>query len=191
MCLMTSSNGWRRKALSGTGCMIFHLRFLIVTRFRYTFVLTRFPHFQELGELVKVPKLGRKLHQLVAQFPKLELSGHVQPITRSILRVELKITADFQMDEKVHGTSEPFWIIVEDVDSEIILHHEMFLLKQKFAEDEHSVSFFVPLMEPLPPQYFVRVVSDRWLHAEAVLPISFRHLILPEKYPPLTGIERS
>eukprot|EP00299_Pterocystis_sp_00344_P017283 c8663_g1_i1.p1 GENE.c8663_g1_i1~~c8663_g1_i1.p1 ORF type:complete len:1193 (-),score=289.98 c8663_g1_i1:9-3494(-) len=143
---------------------------------------------QELGELVRVPKLGRKLHQMVAQFPKLELTGHVQPITRSILKVELVITADFQMDEKVHGTTEPFWIVVEDVDSEIILHHEMFLLKDKFIEDEHPVSFFVPLMDPLPPQYFVRVVSDRWLHAEAILPISFRHLILPEKYPAPTEL---
>jgi hypothetical protein len=41
------------------------------------------------------------------------------------------------MDEKVHGTTEPFWIFVEDVDSEVILHHEMFLLKSKFAEVFH------------------------------------------------------
>jgi pre-mRNA-splicing helicase BRR2 len=52
---------------------------------------------QELGELVQVPKLGKKLHQMVAQFPKLVLAGHVQPITRSILRVELTITPEFQV----------------------------------------------------------------------------------------------
>lgn len=49
---------------------------------------------------------------------------------RSTLRVELTITPDFQWDEKVHGTSEAFWILVEDVDSEVILHHEYFLLKE-------------------------------------------------------------
>eukprot|EP00298_Acanthocystis_sp_HF-20_P013056 c20188_g1_i1.p1 GENE.c20188_g1_i1~~c20188_g1_i1.p1 ORF type:complete len:1637 (-),score=765.18 c20188_g1_i1:25-4935(-) len=143
---------------------------------------------QELGELVRAPKLGKKLKQLITQFPKLELSGHVQPITRSILRVELTISADFQMDEKIHGFTEPFWILVEDVDSEVILHHEMFLLKSKYIEDDHVVTFFVSLMEPLPPQYFVRAVSDRWLHSETILPISFRHLILPEKYPPHTEL---
>lgn len=31
-------------------------------------------------------------------------------------------------------------------------------------------------------------MSDRWLGSETVLPISFRHLILPEKYPPLTEL---
>lgn len=102
---------------------------------------------------------------------------------------------------------------MEDVDSEVILHHEYFLLKYKYAQDEHLVTFFVPVFEPLPPQYFIRVASDRWLcklkkslivnkwiwkHAnslhifflacETQLPVSFRHLILPEKYPPPTEL---
>ncbi|KAL3205213.1 hypothetical protein MRX96_011116 [Rhipicephalus microplus] len=42
-----------------------------------------------------------------------------------MLRVELTITPDFQWDEKIHGTSEAFWILVEDVDSEVILHHDI------------------------------------------------------------------
>uniref|UniRef100_A0A8C0FK63 Activating signal cointegrator 1 complex subunit 3 n=1 Tax=Bubo bubo TaxID=30461 RepID=A0A8C0FK63_BUBBB len=116
------------------------------------------------------------------------LSVHLQPITRSTLKVELTIAPDFQWDEKVHGSSEAFWILVEDVDSEVILHHEYFLLKAKYAQDEHLVTFFVPVFEPLPPQYFIRVVSDRWLSCETQLPVSFRHLILPEKYPPPTEL---
>jgi len=32
------------------------------------------------------------------------------------------------------------------------------------------------------------VVSDKWLQCETVLPVSFRHLILPEKYPPPTEL---
>lgn len=69
------------------------------------------------------------------------------------------------------------------MDDETILHHEYFLLKQKFVQDEHVVKFFVPVFEPLPPQYFIKVISDRWIAAETQLPVSFRHLILPEKYP--------
>ena len=33
-----------------------------------------------------------------------------------------------------------------------------------------------------------QVVSDKWLQCETVLPVSFRHLILPEKYPPPTEL---
>ena len=80
---------------------------------------------------------------------------------------------DFQWDEKIHGNAEAFWIFVEDVDSESILHHEYFLLKSKYAQDEHVVKFFVPVFEPLPPQYFIRVVSDRWLRKLAFPHICF------------------
>ncbi|KAJ8971261.1 hypothetical protein NQ317_011620, partial [Molorchus minor] len=124
----------------------------------------------EIGELIRVPKLGKTIHKYVHQFPKLELSTHIQPITRSMLKVELTITPDFQWDEKLHGASEAFWILVEDVDSEVILHHEYFLLKAKYCQDEHLVKFFVPIFEPLPPQYFLRIVSDRWIGAETQLP---------------------
>ncbi|XP_030593292.1 U5 small nuclear ribonucleoprotein 200 kDa helicase [Archocentrus centrarchus] len=142
----------------------------------------------EIGELIRMPKMGKTIHKYVHQFPKLDLAVHVQPITRSTLKVELTVTPDFQWDDKIHGSSEAFWILVEDVDSEVILHHEYFLLKAKYAQDEHLVTFFVPVFEPLPPQYFIRVVSDRWLSCETQLPVSFRHLILPEKYPPPTEL---
>ena len=54
----------------------------------------------------------------VHQFPKLDLVSHIQPITRSTLRMELTLTPEFQWNEKVHPHSEAFWILVEDVDSE-------------------------------------------------------------------------
>lgn len=47
---------------------------------------------------------------------------------------------------------------------------------------EHHISFMVPLFDPLPPQYFIKVLSDRWLQAEHVIPVSFKNLILPDKY---------
>jgi pre-mRNA-splicing helicase BRR2 len=143
---------------------------------------------QEIGELIRYPKMGKSIHRYIHQFPKLELAAHVQPITRSVLKVDLTITPDFQWDEKYHGYVESFWIIVEDNDGENILHHEYFLLKMQYIEEDHNLSFTVPIYEPLPPQYFVRVVSDRWLGSETVLPVSFRHLILPEKYPPPTEL---
>jgi pre-mRNA-splicing helicase BRR2 len=142
----------------------------------------------DIGELIRNPKMGKTIHRFVHQFPKLELTTHIQPISRSSLKVELTITPDFQWDEKVHGHSQGFWIFVEDVDSEVILHHEFFLLKSKYASDEHAVEFFVPVFDPLPPQYFIRVVSDSWIGSETQLPVSFRHLILPEKNPPPTEL---
>jgi hypothetical protein len=41
--------------------------------------------------------------------------------------------------------------------AENVLHHEYFLLKQTLAEEDHLVTFTLPVAEPLPPQYFVKV----------------------------------
>ena len=84
----------------------------------------------QLGELVRMPKMGKPLYKFVRQIPKLDMTVTVLPITRSTLRLELAITPDFKWDEKVHGSSEGFWIFIEDVNGESILHHEFFLLKQ-------------------------------------------------------------
>ncbi|UZJ56862.1 hypothetical protein CBS101457_006182 [Exobasidium rhododendri] len=142
----------------------------------------------EIGELIGVPKAGRLIHRLVNQFPRLELQAFFQPITTSLLSVQLTITPDFQWDEKIHGGAQAFHILVEDVDGEIILYHDIFLLRQRFAEEEHSVTFTVNMTTPVPPNYYISVVSDRWLQSEVRLPISFKNLILPEKFPPHTPL---
>ncbi|KAI0979875.1 hypothetical protein GJ496_001918 [Pomphorhynchus laevis] len=144
------------------------------------------PH--ELGELIRMPKLGKVIYKYIHQIPRVDLSVHVLPITRSTLRVELTISADFQWDDKIHGAAEAFWILVEDVDSSQLLHHEYFLLKSKYANDEHFVKFFVPMFEPMSPHYFIRVVSDKWIASETQMPVSFRHMILPEKFSPATEL---
>lgn len=142
----------------------------------------------EIGELIGVPKAGRLIHRLVNQFPRLEVQPFFQPITTSLLSVQLTITPDFQWDEKIHGGAQAFHILVEDVDGEIVLFHDIFLLRQRFAEEEHTVTFTVDMTNPVPPNYYISIVSDRWLQSEIRLPISFKNLILPEKYPPHTPL---
>jgi pre-mRNA-splicing helicase BRR2 len=144
-----------------------------------------------MGELLGVPKSGRVVCDLVSKFPRLEVQAQVQPMTRSMLRVELTITPNFTWDESLHGTAESFWILVEDCDGEEILFHDMFVLRKEFAQsemNEHLVEFTVPITEPMPPNYFISVLSDRWMHSETKVPVSFQKLILPERFPPHTPL---
>ena len=78
---------------------------------------------------------------------------------RTISRDHLIMTdpANAYLQDGLHGFVEPFWIVVEDSDSEYVLHHEFFLLKKQFMDDDHTVAFTVPISEPLPPQYFIKV----------------------------------
>ncbi|KAH8602881.1 Sec63 Brl domain-containing protein [Bisporella sp. PMI_857] len=145
-----------------------------------------------MGELLGLPRAGKTVCNLVSKFPRVEVQAQVQPMTRSMLRIELTITPNFEWDDEIHGTAESFWIIAEDCDGEEILFHDQFILRKDFAQaemNEHLVEFTVPVTEPMPPHYFVTVLSDRWMHSENKLAVSFRNLILPEKFPPHTPVQ--
>ncbi|KAL8774696.1 MAG: hypothetical protein Q9209_000635 [Squamulea sp. 1 TL-2023] len=144
-----------------------------------------------MGELLGMPKAGKTICGLVQKFPRLEVQAQVQPVTRSMLRVELTITPNFEWDETMHGNAENFWVLVEDCDGEDILFHDQFLLRQDYAQsetNEHLVEFTVPITEPMPPNYFITVLSDRWLQSETKLAVSFEKLVLPEKFPAHTPL---
>ncbi|KAL2004915.1 hypothetical protein VTN00DRAFT_2765 [Thermoascus crustaceus] len=144
-----------------------------------------------MGELLGMPKAGRTVCDLVSKFPRLEVQAQVQPMTRSMLRVELTITPNFVWDDALHGVAESFWILVEDCDGEEILFHDQFILRREFAQsemNEHLVDFTVPITEPMPPNYFISLVSDRWMHSETKIAVSFQKLILPERFPPHTPL---
>lgn len=144
-----------------------------------------------MGELLGMPKAGKTVCSLVSKFPRVEVQEHVQPLTRSMLRVELTISPKFEWDDDLHGIAESFWIIVEDCDGEDILFHDQFILRKDYAQsetNEHLVEFTVPMTEPMPPNYFISVISDRWMHSETRIAVSFQKLILPEKFPPHTEL---
>ena len=143
------------------------------------------------GHMIHFVRMGTKVKRAVHSFPAVSLAATIQPITRSVLRVKLTIAPQFSWDDKAHGSScEPWWIWVEDAENDHIYHSEYFLLmkKQVVNEEPQELVFTIPIFDPLPPQYMVRAVSDRWLGAEAVVALSFKHLILPEIHPPHTTL---
>ncbi|KKK26853.1 hypothetical protein ARAM_003451 [Aspergillus rambellii] len=144
-----------------------------------------------MGELLGMPRAGQTVCDLVSKFPRLEVQAQVQPVTRSMLRVELTLTPNFVWDENLHGNAQDFWIMVEDCDGEEILFHDQFVLRKDYAQsemNEHLVEFTVPITEPMPPNYFISLVSDRWMHSETRIAVSFQKLVLPERFPPHTPL---
>ena len=134
----------------------------------------------EIGQLVHNQKMGNTISKLLDNFPTLTVEVEIAPLNRDVLRVHLYLTADFRWNDKHHGTSESYWIWVENSETSEIYHHEYFILSRKKLYDDHELNFTIPLSDPLPTQIYVRAVSDRWLGAETVTPVSFQHLIRPD-----------
>lgn len=145
----------------------------------------------EIGDILRNQRGAELVKKCVREFPALEMESNLQPITRTVLRIRLKIYPQFQWNDKVHGkTSEPFWIWIEDPINNFIYHHEYFIMTKKMVccDIEQELVMTIPLQEPLPAQYIVKATSDRWLGCEFMLPLTFHDLILPETYPPHTDL---
>jgi antiviral helicase SLH1 len=134
----------------------------------------------ELGQLVHNHKMGKTLAKLLDNFPTLSVEAEIAPLNRDVLRVRLMLYPEFTWNDRHHGASESYWIWVENSETSEIYHHEYFILSRKKLYDDHELNFTIPLSDPLPNQIYVRAISDRWLGAETVTPISFQHLIRPD-----------
>lgn len=134
----------------------------------------------EIGELVHNRGMGNTISKLLSNFPTLTVEAEIAPLNRDVLRIHLYLTADFRWNDRHNGTSESYWVWVENSETSEIYHHEFFILTRKKLYDDHELNFTIPLSDPLPNQIYVRAVSDRWLGAETVTPVSFQHLIRPD-----------
>ncbi|KAI9721013.1 MAG: hypothetical protein M1812_002492 [Candelaria pacifica] len=134
----------------------------------------------EIGQIVHNNRMGHTISKLVDNFPTLSVETEIAPLNRDVLRIRLYITPDFRWNDRHNGTSESYWIWVENSETSEIYHHEFFLLTRRKLYDDHELNFTIPLTDPLPSQIYVRAVSDRWLGAETVTPVSFQHLIRPD-----------
>jgi antiviral helicase SLH1 len=134
----------------------------------------------EIGNLVHNNNAGTTIHKLLDNFPTVSVEAEIAPLNRDVLLMRLYLYPEFRWNDRHHGTSESYWVWVEDSENSQIYHHEYFILNRKKLLDSHELNFTIPLSDPLPSQIYVRVVSDRWLGAETVHPVSFQHLIRPD-----------
>lgn len=134
----------------------------------------------EIGNLVHNQNAGTTIHKLLENFPTVSVEAEIAPLNRDVLRMRLYLYPEFKWNDRHHGSSESYWVWVEDSDNSQIFHHEFFILNRRKLHDSHELNFTIPLLDPLPSQIYARVVSDRWLGAETVHPVSFQHLIRPD-----------
>lgn len=136
---------------------------------------------KDIGTLIRYAPGGRLVKQYLGYFPRIQLSATVSPITRTVLKLDLLIIPEFIWKDRFHGAAQRWWILVEDSENDHIYHSELLTLTKRMIRGEpHKLSFTVPIFEPHPPQYYIRAVSDSWLHAESFYTISFHNLALPE-----------
>lgn len=142
----------------------------------------------EISSILRHQTLGHTVKQCLNYIPFLSVEATIQPITRAVLKIDILLTPEFVWSDKLHGAAENFHVWIEDSNNEHIYHSEFFTLFKKQMHEQHKLIFTIPIFEPLPEQYYIKITSDKWMGSENVHPLSFKHLILPEMYPAHTAL---
>lgn len=151
----------------------------------------------DVGHLVHNQRAGSSFVAAARQIPAVELSVQVVPVTRTVLRFTVVLEPRYEWSARVHGSSpEPFIVWVEDqklkanqdIEERIHYYENVNLVPpkkipgrrvQRNAVEAATITFTISVHEPLPPQFFVRAHSDRWLGSSALVEISTYRLKLP------------
>lgn len=97
------------------------------------------------------PDYQDQLFKLSGHIPYFHINVTTQPITRSILKLQLQLVPDFDWSDRWNGKSEPFWVMIDNETE--VLHSEFFSIhkkdikskKQKFKNDDGiNLVFFIP-----------------------------------------------
>ncbi|XP_044008422.1 activating signal cointegrator 1 complex subunit 3, partial [Aphidius gifuensis] len=145
----------------------------------------------ELSDILRRHATAVIVKKCCNELPSIEMNAQVQPITRTVLRIRLKIKSTFKWNDSVHGkTSEPFWIWIEDTDTNFIYHYEYFMMTKKMVinYEEQELIITIPLSEDLPSQYMIKATSDRWLECCYVYSLPLHDVILPDYHQPHTDL---
>ncbi|KAK8810576.1 hypothetical protein WA158_007151 [Blastocystis sp. Blastoise] len=110
--------------------------------------------------------IAKTIKNAINILPYMDIQGILQPITSTIIRISVTLTAKFKWNNRYNGASEPFYVWLEDPRNNRILHQEYFTLTAKKAHEPATLEFAIPLFPPVPHFYTLKVVSDKWMGVE-------------------------
>lgn len=142
----------------------------------------------DIGTLVRNQRFGGVIHGLVKSFPLLQLNVRCLPLTRTVLKVEVVVNANFFWNDKYSGGSESWWIMIEDDKANELLAFELFTLTKQKSLFPHKLFFIIPIGETVPSSMCVKASSDRWVGADTWVSMPTRNIVLPEAASPHTDL---
>lgn len=141
-----------------------------------------------LGALVHLNEAhGSAILNAAKRFPTAQIAYTLRPIAHDVLKISLQVNRGFEWNTSLHGTSEPFWLWVEDHAAHHILQFAHILFHQNTETLE--VDFFISIPDgDIPPFVTVRAISDRWVGADDAVNVPFDSLVMPAAPKPHTPV---
>ena len=143
---------------------------------------------KEIGEIIKNPKFGSKILQLTQNLPDLSLITTIQPITKTIIKLNINYNINFLWNDKYHSGIQGFYLFIEDSYNEYIYHTEHILIHKSDLNYNNTtinnnkkkeIEIILPMTEPIPNEYYIRITSDTFINCNKIITIPLKTIILP------------
>uniref|UniRef100_A0A7E4USK6 MIF4G domain-containing protein n=1 Tax=Panagrellus redivivus TaxID=6233 RepID=A0A7E4USK6_PANRE len=144
----------------------------------------------ELGSLFSCD--GHRVYAALRLIPFMDADATIKPVTGSIVQIESTVTPAFTWNDSFHGQgSARFWVFIEDLDDNILLHYEPLTVPKKkvIKCESQRLVFTIPVRDAqMRHQFQLRIASDSWVSEDTMVPISLQHYAMPEEIRPHTDL---
>ena len=117
----------------------------------------------------------------------LDLSLHLQPITRNTIKISIFSKKNKNIKKKYEFKKLGIWIFIEDQLSDLIITYQYKQIGKKIKKVENIITTFLPIFDnPFSPYFHVKLIVDNIMEHIYYLPIDFTKINFPTNYPLLT-----
>lgn len=136
---------------------------------------------KEIGDLIHMnEKHGLALRDAANAFPTVSMDFSLRPLTHDLLQISVHVEPEFNWNVKISGTTEPFYVWVQDEDGLNILQWRSVLLRPSTSGVD--LEFVIPLDgDSIPNSLTLLSVSDRWLGSDNTKMIMLDQLTMPNQ----------
>ncbi|KIR71630.1 RNA helicase [Cryptococcus deuterogattii CA1014] len=133
---------------------------------------------QENGKFIHMnEKHGQAVLDAAMMFPTVNLTHTLRPITHDLLQITVKVTPQFKWHSKISGSSEPFYVWVQDEEGLNI--YQWRNVRVTPSTTAIIIDFFLPFDDVPPDSISIISISDKWLWSYEQLVIQLSNLIMP------------
>ncbi|PKI83976.1 RNA helicase [Malassezia vespertilionis] len=144
-----------------------------------------------LGTLLRANQaIAEVVHNAAMRFPQVQLAVRTYPLPDAHVRLDIGLRRDFVWDEKVHGSTLPILLWVEDATQRVVYTERLILRNTTQALGNPStpdirVSIHVALHDPATrpasqEMYTVVWASQHWLGADGAVELDMNDVWCPE-----------
>lgn len=134
---------------------------------------------KDVGDLIHLnERIGGAVRSAARQFPHIEISHKVRPITSELINLTLTIQSAFEWNERVHSGVQFFYVWVQDADGTEIQQWSRVSLRS--TTGKITLTFDLPVLDRSLAGITVRWIADDWMGAEGEVWIGFNDLMMPQ-----------